>query len=71
MGELTRPRGCEVVHRVSWRRAALASRSPAIGRFGDRGKRRQPFVWVKDAEEILARFKRYRIPPGLYRPGAR
>jgi hypothetical protein len=37
----------------------------AIGRFCHAWNQRcQPFVWVKDAEEILARFARHPTLPG-------
>jgi hypothetical protein len=57
-----------IITRQALRRGAFASVEElvaAIGRFC-RGwnQRCQPFVWVKDADAILARFGRHQTPPG-------
>jgi hypothetical protein len=55
---------------IAWRRrrgdfASVEELGAAIGRFCHAWNQRcQPFVWVTDAEEILARFTRHQTPPG-------
>jgi hypothetical protein len=58
--------------RVGWPRrrrgdfASVEELVAAIGRFCRAWNQRcQPFVWVKDADEILARFRRRRPEQGL------
>jgi transposase len=57
-----------IITRQALRRGDFASVEElvaAIGRFCRAWNQRcQPFVWVKDADEILGRFTRHEIPPG-------
>jgi transposase len=57
-----------IITRQALRRGDFASVEElvaAIGRFCHAWNQRcQPFGWVKDAEEILARFARHQTPPG-------
>ena len=68
-GGLGRPAAeTAIITRQALRRGDFASVEElvaAIGRFYQAWNQRcQPFVWVKDAEEILAGFRRHQTPPG-------